>query len=165
MRRRELLTGTAALMVLGACADPKFKRYSGPEVTFVVVNKGQRRMHLLNHDKVLESYDIQLGFAPVGHKQFEGDGKTPEGLYRIDRRNPNSKYHLSIGISYPNVKDVAFARENGKSAGGDIFIHGQEGKTDRSSHDWTWGCIAVKNKEIEDIYAMVLDGTLIQINA
>ena len=165
MKRRELLMGSAALMSVGACADSRFKRYTGPEVTFVVVNKGDRRMHLLHNDKVLESYDIQLGFDPVGHKQFEGDGKTPEGLYRIDRRNPNSDFHLSLGISYPNVKDVAFASAEGKSAGGDIFIHGQENGKKPGSGDWTWGCIAVKNKEIEDIYAMVQNGTLIQLNA
>lgn len=165
MKRRELLMGSAALMTLGACADPKFKRYTGPEVTFVVVNKGQRRMHLLHHESLLESYEIQLGFAPVGHKQFEGDGKTPEGLYRIDRRNPNSDFHLSIGISYPNTADVAFAQSQGKSAGGDIFIHGQKSGLRRGKGDWTWGCIAVKNNEIEDVYAMVRNGTLIQINA
>ena len=165
MKRRDLLMGSAALMTLGACADPKFKRYSGPEVTFVVVNKGQRRMHLLHHETVLESYDIQLGFAPVGHKQFEGDGKTPEGLYRIDRRNPNSDFHLSIGISYPDTADVAFAKSQGKSPGGDIFVHGQKPGLRNGKGDWTWGCIAVKNNEIEDIYAMVRNGTLIQINA
>lgn len=165
MKRRELLMGSAALLSLGACADPKFKRYTGPEVTFVVVNKGQRRMHLLHHESVLSSYDIQLGFAPVGHKQFEGDGKTPEGLYRIDRRNPKSEFHLSLGISYPDTADVAFAQEHGQSAGGDIFIHGQKSPFKRSSGDWTWGCIAVKNDEIEDIYAMVPNGTLIQLNA
>lgn len=165
MRRRELLMGSAALLSLGACADSKFKRYTGPEVTFVVVNKEQRRMHLMHHDKVLESYDIQLGFAPIGHKEFEGDGKTPEGLYRIDRRNPDSRFHLSLGISYPNVNDVAAAQAAGKSAGGDIFIHGQNRKYSKKGKDWTWGCIAVKNSEIEDIYAMVRNGTLIQLNA
>ena len=157
--------GSAALMTLGACADSKFKRYDGPEVTFVVVNKGQRRMHLLHNETVLESYDIQLGFAPIGHKQFEGDGKTPEGLYRIDRRNPNSDFHLSLGISYPNTADYAAAKAEGKSPGGDIFIHGQKNPFKKSKGDWTWGCIAVKNKEMEDIYAMVRNGTLIKLNA
>lgn len=163
MRRRELLLGTAALMSLGACAS-KFKRYDGPEVTFVVVNKEDRKMYLLHHDKVLAGYDIHLGFAPVGHKQFEGDGKTPEGLYRIDRRNPNSDFHLSLGISYPNVKDYAAAKAQGKSPGGDIFIHGQKSPFEKDKPDWTWGCIAVTNKEIEDIYAMVATDTLIKIN-
>lgn len=166
MRRREMLMGSAALVTLGACStDPKFKRYNGPEVTFVVVNKAQRRMHLLHNESVLESYDIKLGFAPVGHKQFEGDGKTPEGLYRIDRRNPQSDFHLSLGISYPNTRDYAEAKAVGKSPGGDIFIHGQKSPKENPDYDWTWGCIAVKNSEIEDIYAMVRNGTLIQLNA
>ena len=166
MRRREVLMGSAALMSLGGCAtDPKFKTYNGPEVTFVVVNKDQRRMHLFHNESVLSSYDIRLGFAPVGHKQFEGDGKTPEGLYRIDRRNPNSEFHLSLGISYPNVNDYSAAKAVGKSPGGNIFIHGQKSPKEHQDHDWTWGCIAVRNEEIEDIYAMVRDGTLIQLNA
>lgn len=166
MRRRELLMGTAALMSVGACAtDSKFKRYHGPDVSFVVVNKGERRMHLLHNDQLLKSYDIHLGFAPLGHKKFEGDGRTPEGLYRIDRRNPNSEFHLSLGISYPNTKDYAAAKAVGKSAGGDIFIHGQKSRFRRDSPDWTWGCIAVTNDEIEEIYAMVRNDTLIQLNA
>jgi murein L,D-transpeptidase YafK len=166
MRRREVLLGGAALLSLSACSSgPRFLRYDGPEVTYVVVNKGQRRMHLLHNDKILESYDIQLGFAPVGHKQFEGDGKTPEGVYRIDRRNPKSRFHLSLGISYPNINDVEAARAMGKSPGGDIFIHGQENRKKERNHDWTWGCIAVKNKEMEQIYSMVRTGTLVTLNA
>ena len=85
-------------------------------------------------------------------------------MYLIDRRNPNSQFHLSIGISYPNVNDVAAAAAAGKSPGGDIFIHGQKNPFKRDSKDWTWGCISVTNDEIEDIYAMVRDGTPISIN-
>lgn len=166
MRRREVLLGSAALATLGGCAtSSKIKRYDGPEVTFVVVNKADRRMHLFHENTVLESYDVKLGFAPEGHKQFEGDGKTPEGLYRIDRRNPNSEFHLSLGISYPNTIDYAAAKAQGKSPGGDIFIHGQRAPTDNPDYDWTWGCIAVTNREMEDIYAMVRTGTLIKLNA
>ncbi len=120
-------------------------------------------MYLLHHDQVLKGYDIDLGFAPEGHKQVQGDGKTPEGNYRIDRRNPNSNFHLSLGISYPNAEDVATARAMGKNPGGDIFIHGARRKKDRKGRDWTWGCISVSNKEMEDIYAMVNKGTLISI--
>ena len=112
----------------------------------------------------MTGYNIHLGFAPEGHKQFEGDGKTPEGLYRIDRRNPNSDFHLSLGISYPNVKDFAAAKAQGKSPGGDIFIHGQKSRFRKDKPDWTWGCIAVTNDEIEEIYAMVKNDTLIKIN-
>ena len=165
MRRRQVILGSAALLTLGGCASSKFKRYSGPEVTAIVVNKADRRMHLLNQSAVLSSYDVHLGFEPVGHKQFKGDGKTPEGIYRIDRRNPNSDFHLSLGISYPNTRDYAFAKAQGKSPGGDIFIHGQEEPGKKDQPDWTAGCIAVKNREIEEIYAMVKNDTLIFINA
>lgn len=149
--------------VVSGCAS-KFQTYSGPEVTRVVVNKGARKMYLLHHDKVLESYNIGLGFGAVGHKRVEGDGRTPEGEYTIDRRNPNSRFHLSIGISYPNAQDVAKARAIGKSPGGDIFIHGRPWKWRKGGRDWTWGCIAVTNREIEQIYAMVRNGTPITIN-
>jgi murein L,D-transpeptidase YafK len=148
---------------LSACSS-KFKTYNGPEVTHVVVNKSERKMYLLHNDKVLEDYDFDLGFAPVGHKVKEGDGRTPEGTYLIDRRNPNSKFHLSIGISYPNMVDRAQAYAQGESPGGDIFIHGQpNGFKGRKGPDWTAGCIAVSNKEVEWIYAMVKDGTPITL--
>lgn len=152
-----------SLAVVAGCAS-KFKTYYGPEVTRVLVYKGERKMYLLHHDEVLKAYNIDLGFAPEGHKQFEGDGRTPEGEYRIDRRNPNSAFHLSIGISYPNAEDIARARAAGKSPGGDIFIHGRPNKKKRGhGPDWTAGCISVKDREMEDIYAMVRDGTPISI--
>jgi murein L,D-transpeptidase YafK len=152
-------------MALGGCSSkPRFKRYDGPEVTFVVVNKANRRLFLMNNQSVLRDYDINLGFAPIGHKTFEGDGRTPEGVYLIDRRNPRSKFHLSLGISYPNSNDVAAAEAIGKRPGGNIFIHGQKQPFRRDRKDWTWGCISVTNKEIEDIYAMVRDGTPIAIH-
>ncbi|MEQ5869210.1 L,D-transpeptidase family protein [Sagittula sp. NFXS13] len=153
-----------ALLSAAACSQKKFYNYRGPEVTQVVVNKGERRLHLLHHNKVLESYDIGLGFAPRGHKVVEGDGKTPEGLYYIDRRNPNSKFHLSIGVSYPNPYDRATAQAMGKSPGGDIFIHGRGDNYPKGApRDWTAGCIAVSDKQIRDIYSMVQDGTPIII--
>ncbi len=152
----------ALMAVLGACS-PKFKTYNGPEVTRVVIKKADRRLYLLNDNRVLKSYKIDLGFAPVGHKVEEGDGRTPEGEYIIDRRNPNSSFYLSLGISYPNEKDIEVARALGKDPGGDIFIHGGRRPIDKSGPDWTWGCISVSNKEIRDIYAMVKDGTPILI--
>jgi len=161
----KLILAGVLCLGLAACSS-KFKTYNGPEVTRVIVNKGEREMYLLHNDKVLKNYDIDLGFAPEGHKQFEGDGKTPEGHYVIDRRNPNSEFHLSVGISYPNRTDIAFATSQGKSPGGDIFIHGQpntKGLLARTDPDWTAGCISVKNREIEDIYAMVKNGTPISI--
>lgn len=159
---------TAIILVLGlaACAPSKFKTYDGPPVTQVIVKKGERKMYMMSGNRAIKVYDIGLGFAPMGHKQFEGDGKTPEGLYTIDRRNPNSTYHLSIGVSYPNTQDQALAAAVGRSAGSDIFIHGQgpEGRAlSQRRQDWTAGCIAVTDDEAEDIYAMVRDGTPILI--
>ncbi|GGO57293.1 L,D-transpeptidase catalytic domain [Roseovarius pacificus] len=164
MRAIGVLLSVALFVGLTGCSASKFRTYNGPEVTQVVVNKGQRRMHLLHHDQVLKSYDIDLGFAPDGHKQFEGDGKTPEGAYLIDRRNPNSEFHLSVGISYPNTNDVTRAAMIGREPGGDIFIHGESKQRLGGRRDWTAGCIAVKNREIEEIYAMVKDGTPIYVS-
>lgn len=119
-------------------------------------------MQLLSGSAVLKSYNFELGFAPTEHKQIEGDGRTPEGAYYIDRRNPNSRYHLSLGISYPNINDINNARAMGKQPGGEIFIHGTLSLY-AGQDDWTWGCIAVTNADIEEIYAMVNDGTKIFI--
>lgn len=148
---------------LSGCAS-KFRTYDGPEVTRVVVMKAERQMYLLHHSTILKAYEIDLGFAPIGHKESEGDGRTPEGSYTIDRRNPDSDFHLSIGISYPNEEDIEHASSMDLDPGGDIFIHGgpRRGR-DRNGPDWTAGCISVTNREIEDIYAMVRDGTPIDI--
>lgn len=142
----------------------KFRSYDGPPVTQIVVNKGDRKLHLVNGQKVLKTYKIDLGFQPDGHKQFEGDGKTPEGVYYIDRLNPNSLYHLSVGISYPNPQDRTRAVQIGKKPGGDIMIHGL-GPSGRilNRADWTAGCIAVNDEEIEEIYSMLRPGTPIFI--
>lgn len=162
MRQARFLFLTLAIVVLAGCAS-KFRTYDGPEVTRVIVDKGERALFLLHEDEVLKSYKVGLGFAPRGHKAFEGDGRTPEGEYVIDRRNPNSDFHLSIGISYPNEEDVARAREAGLSPGGDIFIHGRPWRFWGKGPDWTAGCISVRNREIEEIYAMVRNGTPITL--
>ena len=156
--RRTALLGGLALGLAG-CAS-KFRTYDGPEVTRLQMFKGDRNLFLFNNTSVLKAYRIDLGFAPEGSKQFEGDGKTPEGAYTVDRRNPDSLFHLSIGISYPNEADIAFAAAQGREPGGDIFIHGgPRPGIDAIKPDWTAGCIAVSDREIEDIYAMVRDGT------
>lgn len=172
MDRRVFGVGAMATLGLSACSTtgPRFLAYDGPEVTSVVVNKGARKLYLLNYEEVLKEYNVDLGFAPVGDKKIEGDGKTPEGTYVIDRRNPNSRYYLSVGISYPNKQDIAEARAMGKEPGGDIFIHGQpnsrkELRRARKTPDWTAGCIAIQNAEIAEIYAMVRDGTVITLRA
>ena len=147
---------------ISACGGSKIKTYNGPEVTQIEVNKAERKMYLLHGDKVLKAYNVALGFMPEGHKQFEGDGKTPEGTYYISHRNPNSEFHLSLGISYPNDADRAFATQNGKPTGGDIYIHGGPNRK-VTKRDWTAGCIAVTDRQMETIYSMVKPGTPIQI--
>jgi murein L,D-transpeptidase YafK len=144
----------------------KFHGYSGPEVTSIQVHKSDRKLYLLHDGKVLKKFEVSLGGNPEGPKQFEGDRKTPEGAYYITHRNPNSRYHLSLGISYPNPGQQAFAESQGKKPGGDIFIHGAPPMSVRHSvteRDWTAGCIAVSDDEIEAIYAMVKPGTPIYI--
>lgn len=160
--RRKMMVGGAALGVAG-CAGRK-PAYTGPEVTRIQVFKEARQMQLLHHASLLRQYEFELGFAPDGHKVQEGDGRTPEGAYLIDRRNPNSRYHLSLGISYPNANDIAKAKALGVSPGGDIFIHGTP-RLFSGQDDWTWGCIAVTNNEMEEIFAMVNTGTPIYIYA
>ena len=146
---------------LSACSS-KFKSYRGPEVTQVIVQKEERKMFLMHNERVLKTYKVGLGFAPTGHKQFEGDGKTPEGTYFISHRNPDSEFHLSLGISYPNNADRANASAQGKRPGGDIFIHGGPKKR-VTKRDWTAGCVAVSDRQIEEIYSMVRPGTPIHI--
>lgn len=159
---RRTFLATTALGLLAGCGS-KFRSYSGPEVTQILVYKSQRKMYLLHGQTAIRTYRIGLGGNPVGDKKIEGDGKTPEGLYYIDRRNPNSAYHLSIGISYPNAADRAEAEALGKKPGGDIFIHGRAKKNKGRGKDWTAGCIAIKDGEMEEVYSMVRVGTPILI--
>ncbi len=135
----------------------------------VVVHKQQRRMELLRKGVVWKSYRIALGGDPVGHKRQRGDRRTPEGAYVLDRRNPHSQFHRSLHISYPNARDRASARRWGVSPGGDLFLHGLPNGMGyigaaHTARDWTDGCIAGTNEEIEEIWKAVPDGTAIQIN-
>lgn len=137
------------------------------QVDFVLVDKSDRTLTLMSGDRLLKTYSgIQLGGAPLGHKQFEGDRRTPEGRYVIDYRNPNSAYHLSLHISYPNAQDAAYARSRGRSPGGEIFIHGQPNwmTSGRAPGDWTDGCIALSDAQIEEVWSAVPDGTPIEID-
>jgi len=134
----------------------------------VLVEKSERRMTLLHDGSTVKTYRVSLGREPVGDKERQGDGRTPEGTYRIDRRNAASQYHLSLHIAYPDEVHRARARKLGVSPGGDIFIHGLPNGfawTGRAQHftDWTAGCIAVGNDEIEEIWKLVSDGTPIEI--
>ena len=139
-----------------------------PLADYVVVNKSQRTLQLLRNDKVLRTYKIALGLRPEGHKQFEGDFRTPEGKYLLTRRNPNSEYFLSIQVSYPNEQDVARARRQGQRPGGAIMIHGQPNTPRKprdyySNVDWTEGCIAVSNSDMVEIWLMTPPDTPIEI--
>jgi len=134
----------------------------------VLIEKQARRLSLLSKGEVIKSYKIALGGNPVGPKERQGDNKTPEGTYRIDARNGNSGFHLSLHISYPNAQDKKRARELGVSPGGDIMIHGIKNGFSQvgASHtetDWTEGCIAVTNQEMEEIYKFVTIGTIVEI--
>ena len=125
------------------------------------VYKAQRKMDLLRDGKVIHTYRIVLGGAPVGHKRQQGDRRTPEGDYTITYRNARSRFHLSLRVSYPNEADRRQARALGVDPGGDIMVHGAtpEGYTG----DWTEGCIAVTNAQIEEIWRLVPVGTPIHI--
>lgn len=132
----------------------------------MLVEKGARVLTLYRDGRAIRSYrGIQFGGAPAGHKQFEGDQRTPEGRYVIDTRNPQSAYHLSLRISYPNAADTAYARARGRSPGGDIFIHGQPNwlPAGRLPGDWTDGCIALSNAEIAELWQAIPDGTPVEI--
>jgi hypothetical protein len=134
----------------------------------IVVEKGRHTMTLYNQGTPVRIYFVALGKNPVGHKVVKGDGRTPEGIYHIAGHNPDSKYHLSLMVSYPNDRDLSVARARGVSTGGDIMIHGlppafsSYGSAHRLT-DWTLGCIAVTNAEIEEIWSAIPDGATIQI--
>ena len=151
-----------ALVTLSGCISP-FLKGSGTQITEIVVMKEKRRIYLMNKEQVLHSFDIDLGFSPAGDKTVEGDGKTPEGSYVINRFNRNSQFHRSLGISYPNRSDKAQAKRLGKSPGGEIFIHGQPNSRRPKGDDWTAGCIAVSNPQIEYMFTHVKLGTPVTI--
>ncbi len=134
----------------------------------IVVKKSERRLYLLNSDRVLREYPIRLGLNPYGPKQREGDFRTPEGVYRLSRRNTYSDFFLSVEVSYPNEADRERARSSGVRPGGLIMIHGQPNVPRKSpdyyvSNDWTDGCIAVSNSDMVDIWMRTSIGTPIEI--
>lgn len=134
----------------------------------IVVEKSARRLMLMRNGTVLKTYRVALGRAPTGAKECEGDQRTPEGLYTIDFHKPDSDYHLALHVSYPEQRDIDRAAAQGLSAGSDIMIHGLPngrswiGRFHRRN-DWTAGCVAVADFEIEEIYRAVSDGTTIEL--
>ncbi len=144
--------------------------YSGMQVKadLLILHKGKRLLELMQNGRVIRSYRVALGESPVGHKYFEGDGRTPEGSYTIDFRLEDSAFHRAIRISYPNARDRAQAAAFGKSPGGQIMIHGLPNgfSADYVGHpyeDWTQGCVAVTNEEMDEIWRKVDLGTRIII--
>jgi len=134
----------------------------------LLVEKSARRLTLLRNGKTLKVYRVALGGAPSGAKEYEGDQRTPEGIYSIDFHKPDSDYHLALHVSYPEQHDIERAAKEGLSAGSDIMIHGLPngrgwiGRFHRRS-DWTAGCVALTDFEIEEIYRAVPDGTPIEL--
>ncbi len=134
----------------------------------ILIVKSERKLTLLRDGRSLKTYLVALGGEPVGDKHCQGDNRTPEGTYRIDFKKWNSQFHHALHVSYPDASDVAEAKRRGCRPGGDIMIHGlapsfaKIGALHRLS-DWTLGCIAVTNEEIEEIWAAVEVGTAVEI--
>jgi murein L,D-transpeptidase YafK len=134
----------------------------------VLVNKAERKLYLLSNGQVIKEYPISLGANPIGHKQQQGDQRTPEGTYVVNQRNPESKFYKSLLFSYPNEKDRRQAEARGVDPGGYLAVHGlptrsKEEAWDYIERDWTDGCIAVTNAEMEEIWKLVDIGTPIEI--
>lgn len=168
IRTAVLLTITCLLVVSAAVVPRSATGNDFPLADRIVVEKGKRKLHLLKDGEPFRTFSIALGNAPVGHKEEEGDSRTPEGVYRLDARNPDSDFFLSIRVSYPNARDRRQARERGVSPGGQIMIHGQPNEPVYSAGfyqtaDWTDGCIAVSNSDMIDIWLMTPDNVPIEI--
>jgi murein L,D-transpeptidase YafK len=168
---RKLLLLVPALLLAGVLLWanwPEPALPGGVTADRVLVDKSEHQLMLLRDDSVLKSYRVSFGANPAGHKQQEGDERTPEGAYRIDRRNAQSSFYRSLHISYPDPQDVARAQARGVSPGGDIMIHGIRnglgwaGKLQRLAN-WTDGCIAVTNREMDELWGAIPDGTPIEI--
>jgi len=166
MRIRVLTALTVLLVWVPGVAQEAAK--PALHVDRVLVFKKERTLQLLSHGKVIHSYKVALGGDPIGPKTRQGDHKTPEGVYVLDSRNAHSQFYRSIHISYPSAREREAARQRGVSPGGDVFVHGLPNGYGwvGSSHrlkDWTDGCIAVTNAEMDEIWQAVADGTPIQI--
>lgn len=159
--------GLVLAAVLSVSSARSQDRLTLPVIDHIVVRKSERTLTVYAEGEPVHVFEgVQLGDEPTGPKRFQGDERTPEGRYTIDYGNPNSAYHLSLHISYPNAQDTAFARAQGRSPGGLIFIHGQPNEREEEEPipgDWTDGCIALSNDEIEALWEAVPDGTTIDI--
>jgi murein L,D-transpeptidase YafK len=168
MRRLEFLLLACLLPALLFACPAGAGFGPGAKADLVVVYKSKRELQLLREGRVIRRYDVALGPNPEGHKRMEGDGRTPEGVYELDWRNPNSNFHRSIHVSYPQTRDLAPAMRWGVSPGGLIMLHGMPNGYDAAyvghpERDWTNGCIALTNREIDEVWSLVDDGTTIII--
>ena len=160
----------AASVGLAGCATPPQTTQATGPVDQVVVKKSARKLELVSRGRVVRQYRVSLGGSPVGHKYREGDQRTPVGDYVLNWRNPQSDFYKAIHISYPNARDRAVSQQLGYKPGGMIMVHGMPNyiqsesmRRQYASRDWTHGCIAVQNNEIDEIWRLVADGTPIQI--
>ena len=165
---RRWLSLLCAVVAVLFCTPFAAQASSEPIIDKVLVEKSERRLHLMHRGKVIKSYRVSLGKQPKGAKVREGDMRTPEGFYWIDWRKTSEKFNLSMHISYPNSRDRARAQTLGVPAGGMIMLHGtplDDEYPEWYFHtlDWTEGCIALKNDDMRDIWSRVKDGTLIEI--
>lgn len=161
-----ILSAGFALIWLRPLPPPPAEPEIVGQVDRILVEKSARRLTLFRDGQALRSYRIALGFAPVGDKQRQGDGRTPEGIYQINRRNDASAYYLSIGINYPLPEDIARAQAGGYDPGGDIFFHGQPNALRglaTLTHDWTLGCMALADAEMDQLWAATQIGTEVEI--
>ena len=159
---------TIGLALIALLAPGLMQTSEFPVADNVVIEKEARELHLMQAGRAFRTYKIALGIRPVGDKKQEGDFRTPEGRYTLDRRNPHSEFFLSIHVSYPNSTDRREASNIGVSPGGAIMIHGQPNVPTRSevyyrTQDWTNGCIAVSNSDMIDIWLMTSENTPIEI--
>jgi len=169
VHRKRLGNNRTILLILALCAaNWAADKSTAAKADRVVIVKSTRTLTLLNHGQVLKTYQVALGGDPVGAKTKAGDQKTPEGVYVIDSKNSHSRFHLALHISYPNAADRERARKLGVSPGGDVEIHGLESKyawvgSLHRQTNWTAGCIAVTNPEIDEIWPLVPVGTPVEI--
>lgn len=147
---------------------PEQKLSSNIKIDSLVVTKSKRELMAFSNGQLIKTYKISLGKNPFGDKEFEGDKKTPEGIYFINAKNPNSGYYKNLGISYPNKHDLEVSKKIGKPTGGDVKIHGLKNGIGFISkfqrwYDWTAGCIALTDQEVDELYNTVDIGTKIEI--
>lgn len=175
MRRLSIFSAIFAGLIMtavhsgAAVSGTQTARLTPPKADRVVVLKTERKLVLMRDDRVLRIFRVALGRYPVGHKQRQGDAKTPEGAYTLDFKLKKSSFYRAIRVSYPNQQDISSARERGVDPGGKIMIHGlpNDMSASRVGHpmiDWTQGCIAVTNREMDEIWSMIDPGTPIEIH-